>query len=432
LEYPFRPHLGKRNLRPAGLGEANPSAGVIAAIRVILCIVSNSVATLANPERRVESSQRSLLPIRLCLLLLAAAGIPISLLWDFSWESTVGIDLVWSAAHTATYLAVALAGATAISFIGMATGQPSAAFTGVRLGPLQAPLGAWIALWGAAAFLSAVLFDRWWQSAYGLGAGIWHPPQILKTVGFVAALVGVWIITLRRQNAQDKPNLADAAGFASTGGLVLGLITVVTLVSIYPNHQHSAPFYKIACATYPLVLTILAVAGKLRWPATIAAICYTVLFCVMIWVLPLFAAKPQVPPIYNPMDHLMPPPFPLLLIVPAIMLDLLFQRFRHWQQRANEWLQAAAAGAGFLLVFAAAQWIFSEFLLSNLADNWFFAGGGRHWPFFLKIDPAAREMFWERPQEELNFSTILLCVGLATLSARIGLWAGAWMKRVKR
>src|SRR3954470_16447882 len=92
------------------------------------------------------------------MLLLAAAGIPISLLWDFSWESTVGIDLVWSAAHTATYLAVALAGATAISFIGMATGQPSAAFTGVRLGPLQAPLGAWIALWGAAAFLRAVLF----------------------------------------------------------------------------------------------------------------------------------------------------------------------------------------------------------------------------------------------------------------------------------
>jgi len=394
--------------------------------------VSNSLATLADPERRVDSSRPALWQIRPCLFLIAAAGIPISLLWDFSWESTVGIDLVWSAAHTATYLAVAVAGVIAISLVVTISGPYSAALDGVRLGPFQAPLGAWIALWGAAAFLAAVLFDRWWQSAYGLSAGIWHPPQILKTVAFFAVLLGGWLVYLKRQNAATESPILDAVGFASAGGLFLALITVATLISIYPNRQHSAPFYQLACGAYPLVLTMLALAGKLRWPATVGTICYTLLFCVMIWVLPLFPAKPQVAPIYNPMDHLMPPPFPLLLMVPAMMFDALFRRFQWPQHRAKEWLQAAAAGAGFFILFAATQWIFSQFLLSNLADNWFFAGGGRHWPFFLKIDPAAREIFWETPQDELNFSTIILCAGLATLSVRIGLWAGAWMKRVKR
>ena len=44
------------------------------------------------------------------LLVLAALGVPISLLWDFSWESTIGIDLVWAAPHLASYAVMALAG----------------------------------------------------------------------------------------------------------------------------------------------------------------------------------------------------------------------------------------------------------------------------------------------------------------------------------
>src|SRR6478735_3758311 len=48
-------------------------------------------------------------------LVVAALGIPASLLWDFSWECTVGIDLPWAAPHVATYAAVALAAVVALS-----------------------------------------------------------------------------------------------------------------------------------------------------------------------------------------------------------------------------------------------------------------------------------------------------------------------------
>ncbi len=367
------------------------------------------------------------------LMFLAAAGIPLSLLWDFSWESTVGVDRFWAPAHTANYLAVALAGLVALRIAVHSTRTAATRAGTLRLGGLHAPLGAWVCLWGALAFPTAVVFDRWWQSAYGLGAGIWHPPQILKAVSFFAILTGAWLLAWKGQNEAPPGAAARAAvAVAGIGGLILAMITVVMLPSLYPNRQHSASFYKILCATCPLVLVALAAAGRRRWPATVAALVYTALVCVMVWLLPLFPAKPQTGPIYNALDHLMPPPFPLLLVVPALALDGLLRWWNWPAHRGRAWLQAGVAGLVFFVAFLLAQWLFAEFLLTPDADNRFFAGGGRHWPFFLKIDEASRSIFWETRADELNFSSSVAAVGLAMLSARVGLWLGHWMSRVRR
>src|SRR6476660_3224613 len=85
----------------------------------------------------------------LWLMLLGAAGIPLSLVWDYSWECTIGVDLFWGPPHSATYLAVFFAGLGAVSMI-RKNGE------GVRLGPLSGPAGAWIGIWGALAFAAAV------------------------------------------------------------------------------------------------------------------------------------------------------------------------------------------------------------------------------------------------------------------------------------
>ena len=52
---------------------------------------------------------------------------------------------------------------------------------------------------------------------------------------------------------------------------------------------------------------------------------YTLILLFMVWVLPLFAAQPKLAPIYNPVDHMVPPPFPLLLILPAFAIDCIAQ-----------------------------------------------------------------------------------------------------------
>src|SRR5438045_480873 len=71
------------------------------------------------------------------LMLVGAVGIPLSLIWDYSWECTIGVDQVWAPAHVATYLAVALMGISAPFVI--ARGDE-----GVKLGRWSAPLGAWV------------------------------------------------------------------------------------------------------------------------------------------------------------------------------------------------------------------------------------------------------------------------------------------------
>jgi hypothetical protein len=369
------------------------------------------------------------------LLLIAAAGVPLSLFWDFSWESTIGIDLFWSLPHAATYLAVGLAGAIALALIITTSQSADARAAAVRLGPVHAPLGVWVSAWGALAFLVAVLFDRWWQSAYGLSAGIWHPPQILKAVAFFAILVGAWLLCVSCQNqfpSSDEPARRNPVLFAASGGVVLTMISVVTLTLIYPNRQHTGTFYKIACGSYPIVLVAVARAGKLRWTAAVSAIVYAAIVCSMVWLLPLFPAKPQVPPIYNPLDHMMPPPFPLLLIAPAIAMDALFRKKFGPEFKGSSWLQAVAAGMVFFALFFAMQWAFGEFLLSDLADNWFFAGGGRHWPFFLKIDAVSRVSFWKLRGQEMNLLSSVIAAGWAVFAARLGLWIGDWMKGVRR
>ena len=128
----------------------------------------------------------------------------------------------------------------------------------------------------------------------------------------------------------------------------------------------------------------------------------------------------------------MPPPFPLLLLVPALAIDALLRHLPWPRHRGRAWLQAGATGAAFFVFFLGTQWAFAEFLLSDLADNRFFAGGGRHWPYFLKIEPAARVEFWETQRDPMNLPNTLLVAGLALLAARLGLWLGGWMQRLRR
>ena len=156
--------------------------------------VHHAASTLSGASPQVEeplaSPARTSVSGGACPLLAASTALLASLFWDFSWESTVGIDLVWSPPHSAAYSAVALAGAISLASVFRMTRSRSSRHSGVRLLKLEAPLGAWVSLWGTLAFLGATLFDRWWQSNYGLVAGLWHPPQIAKTVAFFAIAIG--------------------------------------------------------------------------------------------------------------------------------------------------------------------------------------------------------------------------------------------------
>lgn len=397
-----------------------------------------SETALNPPVARAESASSAVSPARvrgfdLVWMTLAGTLIPVSLIWDFSWESTIGVDRFWSPPHVATHLGVWLSGLLGVRLVwGFTLAQRSGiSVSGVNILGCCGPAGAWVLLWGAGVMLAAYLWDAWWQRAYGLGAGIWAPPQLLKTVGFFALLVGGLLIGCRASGENGVGQKTAPGLLLWQGGLLLAMTAVVLSTRNYPNWQHGATFHLVSCAVYPALLLLTSRAMHLRWSATGSALAYMIVWGALVWGLPLFSAHPLTAPIHNPMDHMMPPPFPLLLVGPALLMDMMRARLFLPRTRKQELLLAAMLGIGFVAAFVPGQWFFAKFLLSPASDHWFFAGGGKHWPFFLKIDQA-RTIFWDAQSTPFTWKTALLASGLAASSIWIGLRVSEWLGKVRR
>src|SRR6201999_4093217 len=125
---------------------------------------------------------------------------------------------------------------------------------------------------------------------------------------------------------------------------------------------------------------------------TVMASVYMLFVLLMSWILPLFPAEPKLGPVLTPVTHFVPPPFPLLLVVPAFALDLLWQRTGAWSMGKRSLVSAVV----FLGTFAAAQWPFAIFLNSPGARNWVF--GTKYFDYNTNpLSVYARYQFFSEP-----------------------------------
>jgi hypothetical protein len=148
----------------------------------------------------------------------------------------------------------------------------------------------------------------------------------------------------------------------------------------------------------------------------------------MLWVLPLFPAQPKLGPVYQSITHMVPLPFPILLIVPAFVLDLMWPLFKD----APKWQQALFGGVTFLAILIAVEWPFATFLMSPAARNWFFAPND--FPYFAPpTSPTVRHVFihWEATAGEF-WRNMGLAFLISVVSMRIGITFGNWLSRVRR
>ena len=53
---------------------------------------------------------------------------------------------------------------------------------------------------------------------------------------------------------------------------------------------------------------------------------YTAFGLAFLWILPLVPAEPKLGPVYRQVTHLIPWEFPLLILIPALAIDLILQR----------------------------------------------------------------------------------------------------------
>jgi hypothetical protein len=216
--------------------------------------------------------------------------------------------------------------------------------------------------------------------------------------------------------------------FLYVGGTTVCESLLLKLEYISRSQMHGALFYIVVAIGTPAILVALAVASQQRWACTIMASIYTLFNLALLWILPLFPAEPKLGPVYHPVTHFIPWEFPLLMIVPAVLVDLMLRRTESWRPL----LRGLAAGMMFLASLLAVQWPFANFLMSPLARNVVF---GTH--YFDYGTPArsdyARYLFYVTEATAAQFwRGLLIAAAISCAMMWIGLHVGRTMQRVRR
>ncbi|MSR05859.1 MAG: hypothetical protein EXR93_02130 [Gemmatimonadetes bacterium] len=363
-------------------------------------------------------------------VLVAAACAVIGVTWDISWHRGIGRDTFWTPAHMMIYASGTIAGLTCGWLVLKTTfaGTIDERSASVSFWGFRGPLGAWVAIWGSFAMVASAPFDNWWHDAYGLDVRILSPPHSILGLGFTAIELGALLMVTSFQN-RAAGSLGKLPGYlvAFGAGVLLTNYSLFTFeYNGFPNAAHNGVYYISSALAFPAVLALGARVAKIPWPATFAAAVYMTITAVMLWLLEVLPATPGLAPVYREITHMVPPPFPIIMIVPAAGVDWLMRR---WQHR-SDWLVAPAIGVTFIALLLVTQWYVSMFQISPASENWFF-GVGR-WNYNSRPGTFEHE-FWDLNPSRASFLRQLCIAALAAaVTSRVGLALGSWMSRVRR
>jgi hypothetical protein len=351
--------------------------------------------------------------------------------WDISWHESVGRDTFWTPAHLLIQLCGILAGFGCGYLILSTTFRKDSPLraNSVSVWGFRGPLGAFICTWGAVGMVTSAPFDNWWHNAYGLDVKILSPPHILLALGMTGIRFGTLVMVLAEVNraaGEYRARLERVLFFCLM--FLLGMTVGIMQEDTFRMYMHGAKFYLVVMFVAPIWFAAAARASENRWAATIITGIYTLVHLSFMWILQLIPAEPKLGPVYQKITHLVPADFPLLLIVPAFVFDIVRRRIT----TLNRWAQSAILGAASLVSFVAVQWPFANFLMSPASRNWFFATNNA--PYF--IPPAshwARYAWLPTEATPLQFALrILLALVAGILMTRVGLSWGDWMRRIRR
>ena len=363
------------------------------------------------------------------------AGITFGLVggnWDFAWHRSIGRDTFWTPPHILVQMAgllVGIASAYTILTTTLAGNNSRAREASVHVLGFYAPVGAFIAFWGSLAMVASAPFDNWWHNAYGLDVQFITPPHGLLSMGYFAAQIGAMAWTASMINRSDKALQGRLAWLLLTvGSICVTLLSVMIMPLTLRVYMHTATCYLAVALFIPSMMIAAGWGSTFKWGCTMVGVVYTGIELLSEWLLPLFPAQPKLGPVYHNVTHLMPLQFPLLLIVPAFVADLVLHRL----ERRSSWIKAAWVGPAFVLSFLAAQWPFANFLMVPASRNWVFGTA-----YFAYFDPAGflYDSYQFRVAEKTSAAfvlTLVVALVFSVVTTRIGLEWGDWMRRVRR
>jgi hypothetical protein len=368
---------------------------------------------------------------------LAVTSASIGGAWDVSWHRSIGRDTFWTPAHMAIQACGVMAAIICgyLMLVNTFGRSPRLKAASVNVLGFRAPLGAFIAAWGGIAMITSAPFDNWWHAAYGLDVKIVSPPHTLLILGMRAVAVGILFLILAAMNrAASDETPAGVQTFKKlqrlflyVGGLIVSGNMFFLIEYTWDVQLHSAIAYITMGIALPLVFAILSQASRYKWAATTAASVYMIFAIAEILIFPLFPAQPKLGPVFNPVTHLVPAKFPILIFVPALALDLLWQKTRAWKP----WKVALVSGFLFIAVLTIVEWPFANFLLSKASENRFF--GTIYFDYNSRPDGYDRLRHFFQPDHGLTLYWGLLRATIyASISTWIGLSFGRWMRGVQR
>lgn len=395
---------------------------------------TQTVATALPAQERLlvsTSAETASIPWNVWLILGCIGSGIIGGTWDLSWHMSIGRETFWTMPHILIQAGAVVGGFASFSAILRATFSRDLLVrqAAIRVLGFYGPAGAFIAAWGSIAMVASAPFDNWWHNAYGLDSQIGTPPHMLLSLGFFATQIGVMAWMAGIMNRSDKAlqhRLAWLLLLVGSASVTLFALLVLELTLKFM--MHSAACYLALAIAIPSAMIASGRGSANKWGCTVTAAVYMGIGVAGEWLLPLFPAQPKLGPVYHNVTHLIPMPFPLLLIVPAFVVDLLLQRL----EGRSSWAKALCVGPAFVLSFLAVQWPFADFLMSPASRNWVF--GTAYFPYFepagLLYDP------YKFAVVEKTTGAFLLTMAAALffsiLTSRLGLGWGDWMRRARR
>jgi hypothetical protein len=397
-----------------------------------------STAIPSTGERAIARvEQPAGVPWYIWVGVLAVTSSSIGGAWDVAWHRSIGRDSFWTPAHMLIYACGVLAGIVGLWLVARSTfGGPQLRAQSVSVFGLHAPLGVFLAGWGGVAMLTSAPFDNWWHNAYGLDVKIVSPPHTLLILGIRAVSVGMLFLILAAMNRADVQRQQGATNtnftklqmlFLYLGGLAMGGQMFFLQEYTWDVVLHQTQAYIAMGIAVPVLLALLWQASRFQWAATTASAIYMVFVIGEILVLPLVPAQPKLGPVFNPVTHLIPAKFPMLLIVPALALDLLWQRTRAWKP----WKIALVSGVLFVLMIFAVEWPFANFLMSHASQNRFF--GTMYFDYNERATGFDRMRLFFHPMYGIALvKGLAIACACAIASTWVGLGFGRWMRGVQR
>jgi hypothetical protein len=401
----------------------------------------------AGPMKSRAVSGKAALPLYLYAVSIASLFTIIGVLWDISWHRSIGRDKFLSPPHILIYLGAIFAGLfSGIQVLWNSFYRKEAAASSlIRVwGIFYSSLGSLFCIWGAIAMLTSAPFDDWWHNAYGLDVKILSPPHTLLALGMIFLQFGACVSISKYLNA----DAGAAAGHADSRRramlqllFVIGssclLCMVYTLGTdfLYIGRMRTPSFYLIVTGATLTLLPAFGRALRMRWGMTAIALSYFLVVCGCNWVLQLFPAEPKLGPILTHLTYFQSGPFPLLIVIPALAMDIIM---RHSGSAAalpgrRDWVTALLLSVVFVLLLLAVQYPFSGFLLESPgARNWFF--GADAWYFGNSPDAPYRHKFYPGNIAAIPelIGGLFVAAGAGWLCARISLRWGNWLQSIQR